>query len=208
MANRGQTGTIAAPFVALLILLAASVDRPATAESDADGLAGQMLVASRSMADPRFAESVIYMVRHDRTGALGLIVNKPIADIGFADFLRGMGVDPTGAEGTVRLHLGGPVQPSIGFVLHSADYTGQDTIVVDDAMALTARGHVYRAMVDGKGPKRSLIALGYSGWGPGQLEGEIAAGSWYTVPADLDIIFDDDHAGKWRRALALRRVDL
>ncbi len=208
MANRIRIGTVAAAVSALLVSLPASVDRPATAESHDHGLAGQLLVASRSMADPRFAESVIYMVRHDRTGALGLIVNKPIADIGFADFLRGMGVDPTGAEGTVRLHLGGPVQPSIGFVLHSADYTGQDTIVVDDAMALTARGHVYRAMVDGKGPKRSLIALGYSGWGPGQLEGEIAAGSWYTVPADLDVIFDDDHAGKWRRALALRRVEL
>ena len=106
------------------------------------------------------------------------------------------------------MHLGGPVQPNIRFVLHSADYTGQDTIVVDDAMALTTRPHVFRAMVDGTGPKQSLIALGYAGWGAGQLEGEIAAGSWLTVPADLDVIFDDDHAGKWRRALALRRVDL
>jgi putative transcriptional regulator len=119
-----------------------------------------------------------------------------------------MGVDPTGAEGTVRVHLGGPVRPNIGFVLHSADYTGEDTIVVDDAMALTAGGKVFRAMVDGKGPKQSLIALGYAGWAPGQLEGEIAAGSWSTVPADLDVIFDDDYAGKWRRALALHRIDL
>lgn len=208
MANRIRTGTVAAAFGLLLMALPASVDRPATAESHPRGLAGQLLVASRNMADPRFAESVIFMVRHDRSGALGLIVNKPIADIGFADFLRGMGVDPTGAEGTVRLHLGGPVQPSIGFVLHSADYTGRDTIVVDDAMAMTVRHHVFRAMVDGKGPKQSLIALGYAGWGAGQLEGEIAAGSWYTVPADLDVIFGDDPAGKWRRALALRRVEL
>ncbi len=208
MANRIRTGVIAAAFGLLVMALTPSIDRPATAESRDDGLAGQLLVATRSMADPRFAESVIFMVRHDRTGALGLVVNKPIADIPFADYLRGMGVDPTGAEGTVRVHLGGPVQPNIGFVLHSADYTGQDTIVVDDAMALTARDHVFRAMVDGKGPKQSLIALGYAGWGSGQLEGEIAAGSWLTVPADLDVIFDDDHAAKWRRALALRRVEL
>ncbi len=208
MANRIRLGTVAAAVVALLMVLPASVDRPATAESHARGLAGQLLVASRSMADPRFAESVIFMVRHDRTGALGLVVNKPIAEVSFADYLRRMGVDPTGAEGTVRVHLGGPVQPNIGFVLHSTDYTGEDTIVVDDAMALTARRHVFRAMIDGKGPKQSLIALGYAGWAPGQLEGEIAAGSWYTVPADLDVIFDDDHAGKWRRALALRRIEL
>ena len=208
MANRIPKGTVAAASALLLMALPASIDRPASAAYPGPGLAGQMLVARRSMADPRFAESVIFMVRHDRTGALGLIVNKPIADIPFADYLRRMGVDPTGAEGIVRVHLGGPVQPNIGFVLHSADYTGQDTIVVDDAMALTARGHVFRAMVDGKGPKQSLIALGYAGWGPGQLEGEIAAGSWHTVPADLDVIFDDDHAGKWRRALALRRIEL
>ena len=208
MANRRQIGTIAAAFVLLVVLLAASVDQSATASSDDAGLAGQMLVATRDMVDPRFAESVIFMVHHDRTGALGLIVNKPIAEISFADFLRGMGVDPTGAEGAVRIHLGGPVQPNIGMVLHSADYAGPDTIVVDEAMAMTAQGHVYRAMVDGSGPKRRLIALGYSGWGPGQLEGEIAAGSWYTVDADLDVIFDDDHTDKWRRALALRRLDL
>ena len=140
MVSRIRIGTVAAAVVALLMALPASIDRPASAAYPGPGLAGQMLVARRSMADPRFAESVIFMVRHDRTGALGLIVNKPIVEVPFADYLRRMGVDPTGAEGTVRVHLGGPVQPNIGFVLHSADYTGEDTIVVDDAMALTAGG--------------------------------------------------------------------
>ena len=203
MADRRRTRWLAAAFLVLLGLAPA-----ATAETDGDWLAGQLLVATQKMADPRFAQTVIYMVRHDQSGALGLVVNKPVAEVPLADLLRDMNLDPTGADGIIRLRQGGPVQPNLGFVLHSADYVGEDTLVVDGSVAMTARSHVFQAMVDGSGPERSLIALGYSGWAPGQLEGEIERGSWFTVPADVDLVFDDDDASKWQRALALRRVDL
>ncbi len=203
MADQGRIRWLGAALVVLLGLAPV-----ATAETEGDWLAGQLLVATQKMADPRFAQTVIYMVRHDQSGALGLVVNKPVAEVPFADFLRGMRLDPTGADGSVRLRRGGPVQPNFGFVLHSADYVGEDTLVVDGSVAMTARDHVFQAMADGSGPERSLIVLGYSGWAPGQLEGEIERGSWFTVPADVDLVFDDDDASKWRRAVALRRIDL
>jgi len=164
-------------------------------------LTGQLLVASPQIGDPRFARTVIYMVSHDRSGALGLVVNKSYGSGPMSEFLKGFDLEAgTNVEGTIRLHYGGPVEPGAGFVLHSADYNGPGTRVVNERMALTSEMSVLKAIAEGHGPRQSLFALGYSGWGPGQLEGEIARGDWYSAPADEAVIFDDELDTKWDRA--------
>jgi len=163
-------------------------------------LAGQLLVASAKIKDPRFAKTVIYMVSHDHQGALGLIVNRVYGSGPMAEFLKGFDIDAAGIDGNIRLHYGGPVAPGAGFILHTADYKGPGTHVVDDRIAMTTEREVLKAISEGNGPRRSLFALGYSGWGAGQLEGEIARGDWFSTPVDEDLIFGDDQTGKWDRA--------
>lgn len=169
---------------------------------------GSLLVAAPAMADPRFRESVIYLVRHGDDGAFGLMVNRPLTDVPLADLLSGMGIDAGDAEGTVTLHYGGPVEPAAGFVLHSPDYADKDTVVVDGRFAMTTNPEILRAIGEGRGPSSRIIAFGYAGWAPGQLQGELDDGSWFVVPADEALVFGDDHAGKWRRALDRRSIDL
>ena len=163
-------------------------------------LAGQLLVASPRIGDPRFARTVIYMVSHDKDGALGLVVNKAYGSGPMEKFLKGFDIDSGQLMGDILLHYGGPVEPGAGFVLHTADYRGPGTRVVNAAMALTTEMSVFKAIVEGHGPRHSLFALGYSGWGPGQLEGEISRGDWFSAPADENLIFDDDLKTKWERA--------
>ncbi len=163
-------------------------------------LRGQLLVASPDMADPRFMRSVVYMVKHDKTGAVGLIINKTFGTGPLREFLKGLGIDPGGAEGSINLHYGGPVAPRAGFVLHTADYNGPDTRVVNKNMAMTTELDIMRAIAEGRGPRHRLFAMGYSGWGAGQLESEIERGDWLSAPADEDLIFDEDQKTKWDRA--------
>ena len=164
-------------------------------------LAGQFLVASPKIGDPRFARTVIYMVSHDKKGALGLVVNKSYGSGSMEKFLKGFNIDASGIEGKIRLHYGGPVEVAAGFVLHTADYQGPGTRVVNSKMALTSEMSILKAIADGHGPRHSLFALGYSGWGPGQLESEIARGDWFSAPADEKIIFDEDLETIWDRVL-------
>jgi len=171
-------------------------------------LAGQLLVAGEGMSDPRFHESVIYMIRHDATGAVGLIVNRPVADVTTAGFLKNLGRDGRGVTGTIRIHYGGPVGSSRGFVLHTAEWTGRDTQIVADGVAVTTATAIVEAIGQGKGPRRALVALGYTGWAPRQLEAEIAADAWVSVAADESMIFDDDASVKWKRAVARRKITL
>ncbi len=163
-------------------------------------LGGQLLVASPKMGDPRFAKTVIYMVYHDQTGALGLIVNKIYGSGPMDKFLKGFDIDSDNINGEIRLHYGGPVEPGTAFVLHTADYNGPGTRVVDRRMAMTTEMSVLKAIAEGNGPRLSLFALGYSGWGAGQLEGEIARGDWFSAPAEEKLIFDEDLDSKWDRA--------
>jgi putative transcriptional regulator len=186
----------------LLVLAAAASDAQPTS------LAGRLLVATEQMRDPRFHRTVIYIVRHDATGALGLIVNRPVARVAAGDLLRDLGRDDDGAHGTIRLHYGGPVSATQGFVLHTVEWKAPDTRVVDDGIAFTASALVVEAIGRGIGPRRALFALGYAGWAPRQLEAEIAADSWVTVPADEALVFDDEAATKWERAMARRKIDL
>ncbi len=171
-------------------------------------LRGQLLVASPDIMDPRFMRSVVYMVKHDNTGAVGLIINKTFGIGPLREFLKGLGVDPGGARGTIKLHYGGPVAPKAGFVLHTADYKGPDTRVVNKDMAMTTELDVMHAIAEGRGPRKSLFAMGYSGWAAGQLEGEIERGDWLNAPADEALVFDDDHETKWDRASGIAGLKL
>ena len=171
-------------------------------------LAGQLLVATRKLGDPRFAHTVIYMVDHDAKGAMGLIVNRAYGVGPLDKLLKGFGIEDGDVAGTIRLHYGGPVDTGQGFVLQSSDFEGPGTRVVNKEVAITTKLEVLKAIAKGEGPKRSLFALGYAGWGPGQLEGEIARDDWVTAPADQDLIFSDDLESTWERAIKMAGVAL
>ena len=171
-------------------------------------VAGRLLVATEDMKDPRFVRAVIYVVRHDETGALGLILNRPLARVAVADLLKELGRGDDGVKGTIQVHYGGPVARTQGFVLHTEDWRSTDTRVLDGGFAFTTSPLVVEAMARGTGPRRALFALGYSGWAPRQLEAELAARAWITVTGDEALVFDDDLATKWDRAMARRRITL
>jgi len=174
---------------------------------DSFSLTGQLLIAMPSMADPRFATSVIYICAHTDDGAMGIVLNRPLASPSFADLLQQLGVDPVPPARSIRLCQGGPVDNARGFVLHSTDWTGDGSLRVDEATALTASLDILKAIAAGGGPQRGMLALGYAGWGPGQVEQEIAQNAWLSAPADPELLFDDEHETKWRRALAKLHVD-
>jgi putative transcriptional regulator len=164
-------------------------------------LSGQFLVAMPSMGDPRFEKSVIYMCAHSEDGAMGLIVNQPLEELNFPDILEQIGIEPSPACERIMVHCGGPVETARGFVLHSSDYQMDGTMVVDETVALSATTEILKAIAYGTGPKRCLMALGYAGWGAGQLDEEIKSNAWLSVPADSDLLWSDDCDHKWERAL-------
>jgi putative transcriptional regulator len=197
--------------VAILLPAAARTARPARAQgppAPAATLAGQLLVALPSLSDPRFTRTVIYMVKHDAGGATGLIINRPIGDVPISVLLKQTGLPETGATGSIKLHVGGPVEPTRISVLHSDDYKGPETTLLAGGMAVTSQPDILEAIVAGKGPRRAHFNVGFAGWGPGQLEEEIRDGYWVTVPSDSAIIFDDVYETKWDRAMAKRRINL
>lgn len=195
----------AAAVLSFLSAIGLASTRPLCAGEN-QSLAGQLLVATAEMGDPRFAETVIYMVQHDENGAMGLVINRPIAKGPIADLLRGLGVESRAARGEIVIHYGGPVEPEKAFVLHSDDYAGRGTTVVGGGIAVTADAEIVRALAEGRGPRQSLFTLGYAGWAPGQLEAEIRANAWFTIPAEKKLIFDDDPETKWEHALAKRKI--
>lgn len=177
-------------------------------ESASGYLTGQLLIAMPAMQDPRFARSVIYMCIHSADGAMGLIVNRALESLTFRELLSQLelGIDEFSAD--IAVQFGGPVEAGRGFVLHSLEYEQNGTIVVDDKVGLTATADVLRDIATGQGPQRAILALGYAGWGPGQLDSEIQQNAWLNVPADDAIIFDVDIASRWERAIAKIGVDV
>ncbi|MBI1993511.1 MAG: YqgE/AlgH family protein [Deltaproteobacteria bacterium] len=169
-------------------------------------LAGRLLVATPELGDPNFSHTVIYMVEHDENGAMGLVVNRPLAKGPIADLLKGLHAESDEAQGEIIIHFGGPVQAGKGFVLHSDDYISDSTIVGSSGIAVTAQVEIVQAIARGKGPKKSIFLLGYAGWAPGQLEAEIAEGGWFSIPLEESLIFEGDPATKWERALARRKI--
>lgn len=181
------------------------------AKRKADGfLNGQLLIAMPSMGDQRFARAVIYVCAHSNEGAMGIVINKLATEISFRELLvqldvvggdRPSAIPPAVDE--IRVHRGGPVETGRGFVLHSADFSiANATLPIADEICLTATLEILRAIAEGRGPGRALLALGYAGWAPGQLEFEIQANGWLHSNADRDIVFDDDIDAKYERALA------
>ncbi len=181
---------------------------PTTARPQDAYLSGQFLVAEPGMPDPRFAETVILMITHDADGAFGLIVNRQIGAIAIADLMAELGLSTDRARGTIGLHYGGPVQPERGFILHSADHVPDGSNPVGDDFAVTAVSDILASIADGSGPEDSLFALGYAGWGPGQLESEMLRQDWFTAPADPDLVFTDEPSKTWQRVMDRRGVDL
>jgi putative transcriptional regulator len=171
-------------------------------------LAGQLLVAKDELRDPRFVRSVIYIIHHDTTGAMGLILNRPVAEASLSELLKQAGLEDAGVKGEIRVHFGGPVEPGQGFVLHTTDFKIEGTKVVKDGIAVTARPEMLRAIGAGIGPRKRLFALGYAGWASGQIEAEIKAGAWEIVPADEELVFDEKFETKWDRAMARRTIRL
>jgi putative transcriptional regulator len=172
-------------------------------------LAGQLLVAMPQMGDPRFARSVIYLCTHSRdAGAMGLVINKVLGSLTLAELFAQLEIECGPFVKKSPVHFGGPVEPGRGFVLHTADYREEATLPITGNIAITATLDIMRAIGKGEGPRHSLFALGYAGWGPGQLDAEIQANGWLSVAADEGIVFDPDHDGKWQRALAKLGADL
>jgi len=178
------------------------------AAPDGGSLAGQLLIASPEIGDPRFDHAVILMVRHDKEGAFGIIVNRPIEHRSLDDLLREMGERDTGIDGSIRVFAGGPVEPGIGFVVHSADYHRAETLDIDGRVAMTSSREILHDIGHHKGPLKFLVAFGYAGWGPGQLENELAQHGWFTSPEDSQLTFDDNRARVWETAMARRARDL
>ncbi|MFZ2067690.1 MAG: YqgE/AlgH family protein [Xanthobacteraceae bacterium] len=179
-------------------------------------LDGQMLIAMPAMMDERFARSLIYICAHSSEGAMGIVVNHPAPNIDFSDLLVKLDVIPVKdvirlppQADVVKVLRGGPVETERGFVLHSADYFVEDsTLPIDDGICLTATVDILKAIARGSGPASAILALGYAGWAPGQLETEIQGNGWLHCAADSELIFGPDIRGKYERALRKIGIDL
>ncbi|HDO51760.1 MAG TPA: YqgE/AlgH family protein [Rhizobiales bacterium] len=178
-------------------------------------LDGQMLIAMPAMADARFARAVIYLCAHSADGAMGIIINQRAPNIDFAELLEQLNIAGEGeaihlppSKADIAVHVGGPVESARGFVLHSSDYYAEDsTLPIDERVSLTATVDILRAIASGDGPDKALLALGYAGWAPGQLEDEFQSNGWLHCPADPEILFDRNIDNKYLRALKKIGID-
>ena len=198
---------MAALLLAALLVITAAVDGHAQAPTRRS-LGGHLLVATDSIRDPRFAKTVIYIVRHRAEGAFGLVINLPIGEVPVELALKPFGLEVPPNSGPVRVHYGGPVEERRGFVLHTADWSGEGTTVIDSHFAITEDPHILQAIAAGSGPRRSIFCLGYAGWGAGQLDAEMTTGAWGVAPADEKLVFDTDPQQKWIEATSRRLLDL
>ncbi len=190
----------AAIFLSATLLHAALPTAPDV--SGPTSFAGQLLIASPDLRQGVFDHAVILLAQHNRAGALGIVINRPVDQRPIAGLLAAFGADASGVTDSVRVFIGGPVDPAVGFVIHSADYRRPDTLDIDGRVALTSAPDVLRDIGLGKGPEKSLVAFGYAGWAPAQLEDELAHRVWVTVPEDPALVFDEDRSTVWADALA------
>lgn len=164
-------------------------------------LRDKLLVAMPGLQGDSFFKSVIYVCAHSASGAMGIVVNQRLADVRFRDLLAQLNLPQSELNVDPIVHFGGPVESGRGFVLHSTDFMRADTVRVNNDICITGTVEILRAIAQGEGPHKSVFALGYAGWGPGQLDAEMQANMWLTVPADEDLIFGTDLTGKWERAM-------
>lgn len=176
-----------------------------TEETD---LSGKLLIASPGMGDPRFDGTVIYLCAHTPEGSMGLIVNRPTPEIDLSNLLEQLDIDAKDNARDIRVHFGGPVETGRGFVLHSQDFTiDEATMKVGDDFAMSASIEILHFLARGEGPKAALLMLGYSGWGPGQLEDELINNGWLVADATPELVFDLEPDEKWQAALASLGID-
>jgi putative transcriptional regulator len=188
--------------------------RIADTVTDSGYLDGQLLIAMPGMADERFSRAVVYVCAHSAEGAMGIVLNRPAAELSFPDLLVQLEIVPAMERirlpervGQMQVLVGGPVETSRGFVLHSPDFhLEQSTLPIDDRVCLTATIDILRAIARGDGPKRAVLALGYAGWTAGQLETEIQSNGWLTCPADAELIFNSP--ADVRYELAMRKIGI
>lgn len=169
---------------------------------------GQMLLAMPAMTDPRFERAVIYMCAHNDEGAMGLVINRTLDSIDFRELLGQLEIPVVDSTRDIPVHFGGPVEDQRGFVLHSGEYRHAETLMVTEDVGLTATLDILRALAQGEGPERSILALGYAGWGAGQLDSEIQDNAWLSVPYDEGLMFEVSDGDKWERAFNSIGVDL
>ncbi len=191
-----RLGLIVTFLLQTVLLRAALPTNPDEAPAP-PSLVGQLLVAAPSMGDPRFERTVILIVQHSQSGALGIVINKPIGETSLASVFEALGQKGGDLPGDVRVFSGGPVQPEVGFVVHSADYRRPETIEVNDRLSMTSSLDILRDIGAKKGPAKILVAFGYAGWEPDQLEREIAVHAWGIAEADPSLIFDEDRDKVW-----------
>jgi putative transcriptional regulator len=196
-----------AAIVSPASLLHAALQNPADTPGE-PSLAGQVLIAAPSMRDPRFDHAVILMVHHDAGGAFGIVINHPLGERPLASLLEALGEKDSAVTGTFRLFIGGPVEPQIGFVVHSTEYHRPETIVVNGDVAVTGSRAAFLDIAHQHGPQKALVAFGYAGWGAHQIEDELAEHAWFTAAADSKLIFDDGREKVWDDAMSRRTQDL
>ena len=170
-------------------------------------LTGQVIISMPSLEDERFFKTVIYICAHSKEGSMGIIINKKIDYDLYPDLLEQLGIDKPLEKNKLFLRYGGPVESGRGFILHSDDMVRKETLNIDKGVALTSTAEFFDDLAIGKGPKKSILALGYAGWGPGQLESEIFQNSWMTLSVDSSFLFDEDVSKKWIQAYKLLGVD-
>ena len=169
-------------------------------------LSGKLLLAMPGMADPRFERAVIAVCVHDENGAVGIGIGQKRAGLKFRGLLKQLGIDP-GEAPDCAVHHGGPVEPGRGFVLHSNDWGGQDTLQVAGLCAMTGTIDILKAIAEGRGPSRWIVALGYAGWGEGQLDEEMTRHGWFTAKGDPALLFDTPTDERWAAAFKVEGVD-
>jgi putative transcriptional regulator len=183
-----------------------AVGEPRVLEPDGF-LTGQLLIAMPTMTDPRFARTVICMCAHTAEGAMGIVLSRPIVRPSFDELLQQLSIEPAPPVRQIPMCAGGPVDAGRGFMLHTTDWTGEGSLAVSASLALTATLDVLRIVASGQGPRKCMLALGYAGWGPGQLDKEIQDNAWLSVQTEEALVFDNAYDTKWRRAMALLHVD-
>jgi putative transcriptional regulator len=199
-----------AVFTAIIVsAMLLSAARPSRAQTPVPSpLVGQLLVASPAIRDLRFDHAVILVIHHDQDGTMGLIINMPVQEMPWIEVFKMLGEKDTNVSGNVQVFAGGPVQPNIGFVIHSPDYRGPGTINVDKDVRMTTNGQILRDIANHKGPNKSIVAFGYAGWAGGQLENEMQHGIWFTASGDPKLIFDEDRDKVWNIAYSRRIQEL
>jgi putative transcriptional regulator len=171
------------------------------ADAPESPLKGTLLVAMPSLRGDTFSKSVIYVCTHTPEGAMGIVINQVVPEVTFGDMLEQLNLPHDGIRVNPPVHFGGPVERGRGFVLHSTDFMRADTLRISQDIGITGTVDILRAISEGGGPRQSIFALGYAGWGPGQLDAEIQANTWLNVPVDEDLLFSDALSSKWERAL-------